>query len=1099
MTDSQLNARPYFRTPALAPDGKLIAFAYAADIWIVDVNGGDAERLTAHPSRHSAPRWSPDGQQLAFSSNRTGQGDLYTLPLREGTVRRVTFHDAASATEAWSIDGSQLYFSSAREQQSSAIYRVAAAGGTPIQWISQPYEQLNGLSISPDGSLLAFNVSRDAWWRRGPNPYGGAEIWLGSNAIDADDYRLFSDYVGMNRWPLWSPDGQGLYFVSDRDGMENLWFKPLEGGTARKITSFSEGRLLWPTISADGRTIVFERDFSIWRLDVPSGVVSPLPIRVRPDTKITPVRVQTYSRELSELELSPDGKKIAYVVRGAVFADFADKETDKEQRQGPSFRVTNTPFRESDVVWSPDSARIAYISDRHGDEELYLYTFASNTETRLTNSPRPKSAPRYSPDGAWIAFARGDDEIRLLNTATNEDRPFARANFNQGTSLAWSPDSKWLVFIAQDERFFSNLYVQRIDEDTARQITFLSNIHAYGPLWAANGRFILFTTSQYRAESQIARVDLRPLLPAFREAEFEKLFDPPANDNGRKKDESPPAEEQASDAEPQVSESAEQPPQPEPIQGETKAQEPAPKPHNVEVVIVFDGIERRLRFLTPIQLDASAQCISPDSRDLIFSATVTDKLNLWSMPLDEPRQEQPPRQLTSGTGYKWAVQFAPDGKSFYFLDTGQIMIRKFPGGEQSALPISADVIVDFNQEKIQIFDECWRLLRDQFYDPTFRGLDWSAARTQFAPLAAGAQTAGDLLAIVNLMVGELRASHLGLFPTNQPSVQNGYIGLLFDRAEQASAGRLRVSAIIPDSPAALAGDDQGIQVGDYVVAVEGVPIEPTTNLDRLLQRTVGRRVRLRIETPAQAAQGAQNPGDRAGAAPAEPPAEPRELAVRPIAADHYDRLRYRNWAYANERYVHQISGGRLGYVHIRRMSYDAYQQFLADLDAEAHSKEGVVVDVRFNGGGHIATFILDVLTRRSIVISALRDRPPMDASHLAGNRVLNKPTVLLINEGSGSNTEMFTESYRRLGLGKVVGRPSAGAVIWTTGRRLLDGSLLRLPYIKVTTPEGEDLEGTGRAVDVDVALPVGEPARGRDSQLDAAVAALLAQLDSPPA
>ncbi len=191
--------------------------------------------------------------------------------------------------------------------------------------------------------------------------------------------------------------------------------------------------------------------------------------------------------------------------------------------------------------------------------------------------------------------------------------------------------------------------------------------------------------------------------------------------------------------------------------------------------------------------------------------------------------------------------------------------------------------------------------------------------------------------------------------------------------------------------------------------------------------------------------------------------------------------------------IENTSGGRLGYV--REMDYDRYQQFLADLDAETHSKEGVVVDARFNTGGHVATFILDVLARRSVLLSAFRDRPPVDAGHISGNRVLNKPTVLVINEGSRSNTEMLAESYRRLGLGKVVGRPSAGAVIWTTSRMLLTGTLLKLPRTKVATPEGEDLEGTGRAVDVDVPLPMGEPARGVDRQLDAAVATLLAQID----
>ncbi|MEP7189318.1 MAG: S41 family peptidase, partial [Roseiflexaceae bacterium] len=739
----------------------------------------------------------------------------------------------------------------------------------------------------------------------------------------------------------------------------NIWFQPLKGTPAHQLTDFGEGRLLWPAISRDGRTIVFERDFGIWRMDVDSGAIAPLVIRVRPDTKFTPVRVATYSRDLTELELSPDGRKVAFVARGEVFADFADKETDKEQRQGPAFRVTNTPFRESDVTWSPDSRRLIYTSDRHGDEELFLYDFTAHAETRLTDSAQHAhgrtAGPRCSPDGKWIAYALGDDQIRLLDAETHTDRPFVSANFTYGASFAWSPDSCWLVFIAQDQRFFSNLYIQRIDETSPKQITFLSNLQAYGPLWAASGRFIIFTTSQYRAESQIARVDLRPQLPQFREADFEKLFEQPTTkDEGRQKsDEAPKSEPVVTNPPPVVDNS--EPQTAENEQTITTAEQPQPPSPAVE--IVFEAIERRLRFLTPTQMDASAQCISPDSRDMIFRAIVAGKANLWTMPLDEPRRDQPPRQLTSGPGGKGAAQFAPDGKSFYYLDGGQIMFRKFPNGEQTQLHVSADVTIDFNQEKLQIFDECWRELRDRFYDPTFRGLDWSAARAQFAPLAAGAQTHSELYMIINLMVGELRASHLGA-GGGYWSVQNGYTGLLFDPIEQATTGRLVIASIISDGPAALASDGAPIQAGDELLAVDGVELSPAINLDQLLQRTIGRRVRLRIA--AKAAPEATEESQSSVLSP-QSSAAVRELAIRPISADQYDALRYRDWVYTNEAYVHRVSGGRLGYVHIREMSYRAYQQFLSDLDTETHGKEGVVLDVRFNGGGHTATFILDVL------------------------------------------------------------------------------------------------------------------------------------------
>ncbi|GAB4202904.1 MAG: S41 family peptidase [Roseiflexaceae bacterium] len=1121
MSDSQPAARPYMRTPVISPDGGRIAFVYAGDIWVVDAHGGDAERLTAHPAGHLAPRWSPDGERIAFTSGRTGTGDLYVLPLRGGEVRRVTYHDSVSTMEAWSHDGAQLFFSSYRGQQSSAIYRVDAAGGTPVPWASQPYESLMHLSVAPDGQRLAFNLVRDPWWRRGPNPYGGSEVWVASNAPDASDFqRLCADYIGMNRWPVWSPDGAGLYLVSDRDGAENLYYQPLDSGAVRQITHFHEGRLLWPSISADGRTVVFERDFGPWRMDVASGDCTPISVRLRPDTKLTPVRVYGYTRELSELALAPDGKKVAFVARGEIFADFADKETDKERRQGPSFRVTSTSFREHDIFWAPDSRRLAFISDRHGDGEVYLYDFVSRSETRLTADVTGTSAPRFnpqfSPDGRWIAYARGDEEIRLLEVATRNDRSFARAAFTYGTHFAWSPDSHWLVYIAQDERLFSNLYIQQIDSTEARQITFLSNLAAYHPIWAPNGLFIVFTTAQYRAESQIARVDLHPQPPQFREEEFEKLFG--HDERAAPREETQPSQEQGMAVDPPEAE------------GENEDEAPAteePAPPTKPLAPDFEGIERRLRFLTQTQLDAAAHCISPDSRDLIFNATVAGKTNLWSLPLDEPREDQPPRQLTAGSSVKSAAQFAPDGKSFYFLDGGQIAIRKFPGGDQSTLGVYAEVVVDFNQEKRQMFEECWRLLRDHFYDPTFRGLDWSAARAQFAPLAAGAQTSGDLVVVLNLMVGELRASHLGAFPGGGAS-QDGYIGLLFDPVAQATEGRLRVAGVVPDSPAALAG----LKPGDELLAVNGVTLGPGINLDALLQRTVGRRVRLTIaestkgtkdtngsEHEEQAsnlkpqASGSakdtngseheeqasnlkpQASGSKPQASSLKPQASSREVAVRPVSAGMYSGLRYRAWVYANEAYVHRVSGGRLGYVHIRAMSYDAYQQFLADLDAEAHGKAGVVIDVRFNGGGHIATFILDVLARRSVLLTGFRNRPSADAAHISGNRVLNKPTVLVINEHSSSNTEMLTESYRRMGLGTVVGRPTAGAVIWTFEYTLLDGTRFRLPRFKVATPEGEDLEGTGRPPDVDVALPLGAAAHGRDPQLDTAVATLLAQID----
>ncbi len=1097
MHPDQRQARRYLRTPTPSPDASEIAFIHAGDIWIVPTQGGHARRLTSPRASHWGLRWSRNGQYIACTSDRSGQGDIYVLPVEEGAeVRRLTAHGMGSDVEDWAADDQSIYFSSAREQAGSALYRVNLSGGTPIRWISQLYEQLGDLAVSPDGTQLAMAVIRSAWWRRSPTPSSRCDIWLCENVPDPSDLRRISPSEYSYRWPMWSANGQGLYVVSERNGIENIWLIDLQAGNERQITDFRDGRVLWPSISADGRMIVFERDFGLWRMNTRSRRVTPIDVKLPADKKNSSVFFANYSRELTELALAPDGKKLAFVVRGEVFLDFADKETDKDLRQGNSFRVTSTSAREGDVAWAPNSRHLVYISDRDGHPEVYGYDALSHAEKRLTQSVQSKRSPLYSPNGAWIAYLVDEREIHLIEVAAGHERILKQDNLAFYTGLAWSPDSRWLVFIATDENSFENLYVQAIDSDQAHQITFLSNLVVMNPLWAANGQFIICTSGHYRTEMQIVRVDLRPIDPFFREAEFDKLFE---QRNGKGRSEQPEAANDSksigpdepvlaqaspplavSQLAPQAEDEHVQPhvvstePTKEIKEEQKKESSENPQAERPPIQIVFENIQRRTYLLTPLQMDARAMAISHDSRDLLFRATIAGKNSIWTMALDEPRIEQAPRQITASGGTKFNAQFAPDNKSFYFLDSGQIAIRKFPTGDQTMLPVTAEVSYNFHQEKLQVFGEYWRLLRDYFYDPSFGGVDWEAIGAQYLPYVEGSQTPGDLHALLRLMSGELRSSHLGIVGRGMLYINDGYIGLLFDAALQLSEGRLRVSEVLPESPAARVG----VQVGDELLAINDHEIEAHTNIDELLGRSVERRVRLRIAS-------AENNG------------VVRVLAVRPVDLHSYSKLRYRAWVQSNEAYVHRVSTGRLGYVHIAEMSYEAYQQFLTDLDTEAYGKEGVVIDVRFNHGGHTASFLLDVLTRRSMVLSARPGRRPIDSGQMMGNRVLDRPTVLITNEHTASNAESFTETYRRMGLGPVVGRPTAGEVISTSRMPLLDGSIMLLPHAQVMTLDGENLEGKGRPVDVDVPLPLGASARGIDTQIDAAVAALLGRIDQP--
>jgi len=1022
---------PYLRTPALSPDGSLIAFSYAGDIWVVESSGGGASPVTSHGGYDERPRFSPDGAFLAFVSKRTGNGDIYLMPwdisglnpLPEYPIR-LTFSDSYDSLDCWSPDGRWIYFNSAHDGRSTAAYKVSVDGGEPIKLFEEPFEAAYNIAVSPDGRRIAFNNNGTHWWRKGPAP-ATSDIWLTEERPLS--FRKISDAPGRNLYPMWSGDGSGVYFVSDRSGCENIWFMPIDGSEPRRITDFSEGRLIRPTISYDGRFIAFERDFGIWLLDVSSGRAAPVEIKLRPDQKFVPVSHKVYTGDISEMALSPDAKKIAFVVRGEIFAVSSEKG-------GDAFRVTESHHVERHISWSPDSKKIVYISDRFGDNEIFLYDFTLKEERRLTQMEGQKFLPKFSPDGKKIAFIYGRDEIRLLDVESGEVQPFIKAKFVWGvptpTDFAWSPDGQWIAFAAQDERYFSNIYLQRLGEKKARQITFLSNIRCDGITWSKDGKFILFNTGQYRSEAQIARVDLVPPPPQFKEEEFDKLF---------------------------VEEKKE---------GENKDEPP-------KVEVEFDEIKHRLSFITSPRLNATICALSPDCKSLIYRSSITGQENLWVKTLERDKMKEPARQITSSSGEKRDVYFTPDGKRIYFLDGKKIHYRGFPDGDVKRLDVKAEFDVDFHEEKMEVFHQAWTVIRDDFFDPNYNGVNWQEVRDRFEPAIRGAMTRDDLIELLSLMMGELNASHTGAFGGGG-SNNDAFLGVHFDRDVLEEEGYLRISEIIPQGPMALAENPP--KVGDYIVEIDGVKIERGVCLEELLYRKAGRRVFVKVnESPSL---------DGA-----------RGIIVQPVNYGRMKNLEYRYWVRRNAEYVHRKSDGRLGYVHIRAMDYPSYMQFLVDLDVETHAKEGVIVDVRYNGGGHIASFILDVLLRRGYTLSKFRDRAIYWSTNLAGNRILDKPVILVHNEHSGSNAEMFTEGFRRLNLGKTVGTPTAGAVIWTWNVTLIDGTRVRIPRFQIWSTSGESLEGRSREADFWVEREFGETAKGVDSQLDVAIEKLLEQID----
>ncbi|HUL71815.1 MAG TPA: S41 family peptidase [Vicinamibacterales bacterium] len=1040
-----------FSEPGLSPDGREIAFSSGGDIWSVAAAGGEARLLVADGAFDRRPLFSPDGRDLAFVSSRTGGGDIYVLALATGSVRRVTWDDGLEQLDGWSRDSRWIYFSSTSRDISGMndIFRVSRDGGTPMAVSADRYVNEFGAAASPDGHRLAFSahgIGSSQWWRKAGSHLDQSELWL----VDLDKaatpgpaaYTELTKRDSRQLWPMWNADGSALFYVADRGGAENIWTRPASAsGADRQVTSFRDGRVLWPSITTDGRTVAFERGFGIWTVDTAGGQPREVPI-TRHGAAAAPAPERTrQTNQFSGLALSPDGKKVVFAARGDLFAASA-------KDGGDAARVTSTPELESQAVWAPDSRRIAYVSARQSGQQIYLYDFGSSTETALTAGSAEDLSPVFSPDGRAVAFLRNRKELHVLDVGSKQDRVMATGLFADtldNPRPVWSPDGQWIALFAIGAKGFTNVeLVSARGDGPPRPVSFLANTNANSIAWSRDGTFLLFDTGQRTEPGQLARVDLTLRTPKFREDLFRDLFaEPRAPGNPAGSPGNPPG----------------------------TAGTPPGAPGS-PVVPVFDGIRQRLSLL-PLGVDVGDVTITPDGKTAIVIASSVGQSNVWAYSLDELAAERPvARQLSTTAGGKSSVQVTPDSREVYYLDAGRINIVTIDRRESRPLNVTAEFTTDFASEKLEVFQQAWTLLRDNFFDPNFNGVNWEQSREAYGERVAAASMPDEMRRIVSLMIGDLNASHLGMTgPAAPPAI--GRLGLEFDRADYEASGRLRVTDVVPLGPAALTG---AIHEGDALVAVDGRATGARVNLDELLANTIDRRVTLTI-------------------APAGAAGQPtRDVVVRPTNQATEKGLRYRRWVEQNREYVLKKSGGRLGYVHMIDMSAGALDQLYVDLDTENQARDGVVVDIRNNNGGFVNAYAIDVFTRQPYLRMASRGLPEAPARTLLGQRALEAATVLVVNQHSLSDAEDFTEGYRTLKLGPVVGEPTAGWIIYTSNVRLVDGSTLRLPHTRIRAADGTDMERHPRPVDVAVTRPLGETRAGTDAQLDEAIRALLKKL-----
>ena len=1040
---------PMLAEPTISPDGGTIAFVSGGDIWEVPSAGGIARLLVTDSATEGRPRYSPDGRRLAFTSTRGGSANIYVLYLASGTVSRLTYAEAAEELDGWSPDGRWIYFSSAVNDvaRQPDVFRVSAEGGTPLEVSRERYLSEFQAAPSPDGAriaLMARGISNVQWWRNGSSHIDQTEIWVKPVAGEAGHRLLLSD-AARHAWPMWSADGQTLTFMSDKGGTENLWRLPLApGATAEQLTRFTSGRVLFPSSGRPGGPIVFERDMQVWRFDPATGSAAAVPITLWGVPASEPRQHRSLT-SFDRMALSPDGQKVALITHGELFAAGARED-------GAAQRLTTSEGAEREVTWAPDSRRVLYVTERGLDNLLAERDVVSGRETLLTRSG-VAAAPAWSPDGSAIAYVMNRRELRLYRPAAGK-RPASDTLLytgaldmdEHGPRPAWSPDGKWIAIAVRDARSFVNVHVVPVTGGEARPVSFLANGQLGQIAWAPDGSYILFDSAQRSEDAHIVRIDLLPHVPKYREDLFRDLFKaaPPGTPTGP----AAPGDAKADDA------------------GPAKSKAPV-TPSGAAVRIVWEGLRDRATIL-PLGLSAESPVIAPDGKTLVFRAHEGERDNLYSYSLDEQATEPPSaKQISSSDKRKGDFFLSADGKTLAYLDGGKLISTPLADPKPKPVAVAAEMDIDFDAEKQVVFDEAWGTLDRGFFDPAFNGRDWGALRRRFEPYALGSHNPDELRRVINLMVGELNASHSGINRPSRgegalPTDRVGDLGLRFDRAAYEAGRGLIVRELVPLGPAAVEGR---IKPGDRLSSVDGHAIGARDNLDALLERRVGKRVVLGI----QGATGS------------------REAVVRPVSAAVASGLLYRGWVADRRALVDRLSGGQIGYVHILDMSEDSLTQLYLDLDAPNQAKKGVVIDLRNNNGGFVNGYALDVFSRRNFLLMTPRDLFPLPSRQALGQRALGLPTVLVTNESSLSDAEDFSEGYRSLGLGRIVGQPTAGWIIYTSPVPLIDGSVLRLPHTRIQDAAGRNMELHPRPVDVTVRRELGSP---DDDQLAAAVRTL---------
>lgn len=1044
--------RPLIMQPEISPDGTRIAFSYQGDIWTMSTSGTNPNRLTIHEGYESSPKWSKDGSSIAFSSDRFGNDDVFVMPSEGGRPDRLTYHSAPDRVLGFSNDNQVLFNTRrlyAEVEREWEVYGIAPTGDAT----ESRYMDALGFDavVSPDGTKIAFvrstaRVSREDY--RGP---ANRNIWIYDT--ETSEYEQLTDFDGNDFMPKWSSNNE-LYFISARAGKYNVFKQKLGSKRATQVTDESEFGVEHFSIDKQAKHLVYKAADNVKLLA--GGQSKSLDLSIPTDFRFDPVTKKSTTDSLDEYSVSPDGKLISYVVRGDLFV----KRNDKEDKR--SVRLTTGAARDRDVTWLDDNT-LLFVSDRDGQNDIFAVTSADSEEpnlfkslkhsvTPVTRTDAQERQPLVSPDGKKVAYREGRG--KLIVADITEDKSLTnRVTLLDGwatpSGVSWSPDSNWLAYAKSDLSFNSEIFIHAADNSQKPVNVSMHPKGDYNPVWSPDGSKLGFTSMRNNGDYDIwfAWLTESDWQRSKEEWKRDEFVDETAD---TKKDED-----------------------------DSEADEKAVEPLQIDL----DRIYERLVQVTRFAGNESGLAFDKEGEHVYYTIGGAGRQN-FKMDQDLFKIKwngEDKKQVIEGNKRPRSLSLSNDGKHLFALTgKGQLVKVDTQKDKPETLSTVSQQNIEHMAEREQIFDEAWQALNAGFYDPEFHDNDWQQLKEKYRPLALKASTKEDFQYIFNLMLGQVNASHMGLYRgENQKQTQKTQTGLVGVEVIPTDAG-LEVTSVLNKSPAAR--DDSRLQVGDVITQVNQQSVKDA-NFYELLNGYANQRVLLNIK--------------RAN--------EDTEVVLWPTTSLSDEK--YDNWVETRRAMTEEYSDGRLGYLHIRGMNWTSFERFERELMAAGYGKDGIVIDVRYNGGGWTTDYLMAVLNveqhaytiPRGATDDLDKDQKKFRDKYPYSERLplsaWTKPSIAMSNENSYSNAEIFSHAYKALGIGKLVGRPTFGAVISTGAERLVDGSIIRMPFRGWWVKESDaNMDFTPAQPDIEVFNPPAYKAKNVDPQLKRAVDELLKTL-----